>query len=214
MSRVIALTFNAFQENTYLVCDDSGSAVVIDPGCHSSEEQRQFREKVDLEEVRLESIINTHCHVDHVFGNKFVYENFCPRLLIPQGEEPLLQSYPQVANMYGLPADPSPEPTGYLEHLQKLNIGDTTLEIFSTPGHSPASVSLYCEKDGYILGGDVLFQGSIGRTDLPGGNHSLLLESIHKYFLSLPDNVIVYPGHGPFTTIGTEKTSNPFLTNA
>lgn len=211
MSNVTSLTFNAFQENTYIISDDSGQAVIIDPGCHSQSEKEELSSVIDKSQLKIHAILNTHCHADHVFGNNFVFHKYSENLLIPKGEEILLQAYPQMASMYGLPSEPSPTPTGYLEHGQDFSFGQVTLRILLTPGHSPASVSFYNEQDHYIIGGDVLFQHSIGRTDLPGGDYETLINSIQTHFLSLPDRVVVYSGHGPKTTIGEERKSNPFL---
>lgn len=168
---------------------------------------------IDENHLIVEKVVNTHCHVDHVFGNSYATSTFGVGLFIHRGELPVLSTYLQVAAMYGLAAEPSPDPDGFLEEGDDLCFGNTCLKIFLTPGHSPASISLYNEKDGYIIGGDVLFQGSIGRTDLPGGDFDTLMNSIKASFLCLPNDVVVYCGHGPSTTIGVEKRSNPFLQN-
>ena len=210
MSYVTSLTFNAFQENTYIIYDQS-SAIVVDPGCHSFEEEQALSDKIAALGVHVEACINTHCHLDHIFGNKFVVESYGVELYIHEGELTLLRQGPVIAEMYGMSLEPSPEPSRFLNHGDTLRFSNIVFEVFLTPGHSPASISFYNKDEGYIIAGDVLFQNSIGRTDLPGGNHTLLLKSIRDYYLSLPDDVIVYPGHGPATTIGTERASNPFL---
>ena len=163
-------------------------------------------------EMCIRDSINTHCHLDHVFGNKYVADTYQLGLEIHEGELSVLQSSPKVANMYGIPyANISPAPTSYLKPGEDITFGDTTLSIHFTPGHSPASVSFYNQEEGYIIGGDVLFQNSIGRTDLPGGNFDTLINSIKETFLSLPDDTRVYSGHGPMTTVGHERVHNPFL---
>lgn len=212
MANVVKLTFNDFQENTYVVYDDSAECIIFDPGCYRPHEEQELTGKISelgLQPVRL---INTHCHLDHVFGNRFVAEHYGLDLEIPKGELPLLQAAPQLCLMYGLPPmQPSPEPSVLLEAGQEVTFGNTRLEVLFTPGHSPASMCFYCREDDFVIAGDVLFYGSIGRTDLPGGDHETLIRSIREELLPLPDDTIVYPGHGPETRIGFERLNNPFL---
>jgi hydroxyacylglutathione hydrolase len=213
MSSVTSFTFNAFQENTYVVTDVlTKKTIIVDPGCHTDTEKEELMAHLVSGNLEVVGILNTHCHVDHVFGNAFLKRSFPDvPLYIPRGESVVLQSYPAFAALYGLVAEPSPEPDRYLEDDELFTFGETSLKVCLTPGHSPASVSLYCEKDQYIIAGDVLFYLSIGRTDLPGGDYETLMQSIRKHFLSLPDNVTVYSGHGQSTTIGFERRHNPFL---
>ena len=213
MSIVTSFTFNAFQENTFVVHDpDSGDAVIVDPGCHNKSEEEELRGFIERENLNVQKVLNTHCHVDHVFGNRFACETFGVGLHIHRGEQPVLDTYVQVAAMYGLPARPSPKPSGYLEEGDVITFGQVRWKILYTPGHSPASVAFYCQEEDYVIAGDVLFKGSIGRTDLPGGDFNTLIRSITTNLLSLPEHTLVYPGHGPTTTIGEEKSANPFLT--
>ncbi len=213
MTEVTYLVNNPFQENTIIVYDDTKECVIIDPGCffgHEKEALTGFIAQNGLKPVRL---LNTHCHIDHVFGNKFVAETYNLGLEIHQGEQIVLDSTEQVAKMYGIPyQEPSPQPSRYIEAGEIIRFGNTSLETRFTPGHSPASISFYCEAGGFIIGGDVLFQGSIGRTDLPGGDMQTLLQSIRTQFLSLPDETRVFSGHGGPTTVGAERKTNPFLT--
>lgn len=211
MSIVTSFSFNAFQENTYVVHDASKEAIVIDPGCHSLAEQELLCSFIENRNLNVKMVVNTHCHLDHVFGNKFACETFNVGLYIHRGELDLLNGLLQVARLYGLEAEASPAPTGFIGPDQPLAFGETSLQIFFTPGHSPASLSFYSAHDKYIIGGDVLFKSSIGRTDLPGGDYDTLIQSINDSFMSLSNDTIVYPGHGPSTTIGEERTSNPFL---
>ncbi|MCB0686727.1 MAG: MBL fold metallo-hydrolase [Saprospiraceae bacterium] len=213
MSIVNRFTFNAFQENTYIIQDEgSKKAIIIDPGCHTVTEREEIMDHIEQKSLSIVAILNTHCHVDHVFGNAFLKRSFPDApLCIHRGELPVLRTYPNFAAMYGLVGEPSPEPDQFLEGNEVFAFGDTTLQIFLTPGHSPASISFYNKEDQYIIGGDVLFYQSIGRTDLPGGNYDTLIKSINDHFLTLPDDTIVYSGHGPSTTIGAEKNQNPFL---
>lgn len=212
MVDVVGLTFNPFQENTYIVFDQTKECIIFDPGCFDAAERKQLQDKLkelDLTPVRL---INTHCHIDHVFGNRFVATEYGLPLEIHRGEVPVLEAIPQVAAMYGIPyAEPSPSPERFIEAGDIIEFGETRLRSIFTPGHSPASLSFYCEEDQFLIAGDVLFYGSIGRTDLPGGDHDTLIASIKNKLLPLGDDVKVYPGHMQPTTIGFEKANNPFL---
>lgn len=212
MTQIQAFEFNPFGENTYVVWDETGECVLFDPGCYTQSERdtlRQFIEENNLRPVRL---INTHCHLDHVFGNAFVVKTWGIGLEIHEAELPVLSSFEKVCQMYGVPfEDSQPMPVNFLEAGETLNFGNTKLKVLYTPGHSPASLSFYCEEAGFVVAGDVLFLESIGRTDLPGGNFETLLQSIRSQLFTLPDETLVYPGHGPATTVRHEKEYNPFL---
>jgi len=209
---VISFTFNAFQENSYILYDDTNACVIIDPGCNSPEEEQILVKTIEDHGLTPVRLINTHCHIDHVFGNKFVADKYGLELESHKGEIPVLEVVPQLAKMYGLSVTPSPPITKFLDEGDQLTFGNTNLDVLFTPGHSPASISFYSAKDKILIAGDVLFQGSIGRTDLPGGNFDLLINNIKTKFLTLPEDVVVYSGHGPSTNIGFEKAHNPFLT--
>ena len=212
MSHVVVFTFNDFSENTYLIQDDNKECIIIDPGNNAASEDKTLSDYIQSNALTPVRLLNTHCHLDHVFGNKYVADTYKLDLEIHEGEVPVLESTPQVCNMYGIPyPNPSPAPSKFLKPGDIISFGDTSLSIHFTPGHSPASVSFYNEKEGYIIGGDVLFKGSIGRTDLPGGNFDTLIQSIKDTFLILPDETRVYSGHGPMTTVGDERAKNPFL---
>ena len=212
MTHVQTFEFNPFAENTYLVWDDSGECAIFDPGCYTLEERdtlRQFIQEKNLRPVRL---INTHCHLDHVFGNPFVVKTWGIGLEIHEGEWPVLERFEQVCQMYGVPFEgQQPIPTNFIEAGETLSFGNTKLKVLFTPGHSPASISFYCEEEDFVLAGDVLFLESIGRTDLPGGNFDTLIQSIRTQIFTLPDETLVYPGHGPATTVRHEQEYNPFL---
>jgi glyoxylase-like metal-dependent hydrolase (beta-lactamase superfamily II) len=215
MSIVTSFTFNPFEENTFIVTDHATKkTIIIDPGCYSVAEREELLHHIASNQLIIVGILNTHCHVDHVFGNAFLKKQFPEApLYIHRDELLVLQTYPSFAAMYGLTAEPSPPPDKYLEDQDLFTFGETSFKVFLTPGHSPASISLYCENDQYIIGGDVLFYQSIGRTDLPGGDYETLIQSIQRYFLTLPDTVKIYCGHGQSTTIGFERRHNPFLNN-
>ncbi len=213
MLKVESLVFNAFQENTYLVYDNSGEALIIDPGCHNASEQKWLTQKIKTLGLKPVRLINTHCHIDHVLGNRFVADKYGLPLEIPLKEIPVLNTVAQIAQMYGIAYnEPSPEPSSYLEEGIPIVFGNSSLEVYDTPGHSPGSVSIFHRPSKTLIAGDVLFKESIGRTDLPGGDFDTLIRSIKEKLLTLPDETIVYPGHGPSTTIGYEKIHNPFLT--
>lgn len=198
-------------ENTYILWDETRSCVIIDPGCNSPAERNdllQFIKGNDLEPVLL---LNTHCHIDHVLGNKWVKETFKVDFLMHKKEEVVLQTLESVGKMYGVFVEASPAPDRYVEAGEKVIFGNSSLSVFFTPGHSPGSISFYSETDKLVISGDVLFQSGIGRTDLPGGSYQQLMQSIFDNLMTLPEDTIVYSGHGPATTIGEEKRNNPFV---
>jgi glyoxylase-like metal-dependent hydrolase (beta-lactamase superfamily II) len=212
MSSVVSFTFNAFQENTYLIYDDTKECVIIDPGCYDQAERDELSLYIERNNLMPVRLLNTHCHIDHVFGNKFVSEKYSLPLEIHEGELPVLEAVPKVSMFYGLPyPEPSPMPEKFIAEGEIIEFGKTKLETLFTPGHSPASISFFCKEDRYVIAGDVLFYQSIGRTDLPGGDFKTLLGSIVDKYFPLGDDVRVYPGHGPATTVGFEKENNPFL---
>ena len=211
MVKVVSFTFNPFQENTYILYDETKECIIFDPGCSNPGEKQEltdFIERNDLKPVRL---INTHCHLDHILGNGFIAKKYGLSLEIHKGELPILTHAPRSAAMYGVTIEPSPEPTKFIEEGDIITFGNAQLIAILTPGHSPASLSFYCAQDNFVIAGDVLFHMSIGRTDLPGGDFNTLIDSIKTKLLILPDETKVYPGHMQATTIGFEKAHNPFL---
>ena len=211
MISVQYFVFNDFMENTYVLWDETKECIVIDPGCHVEQEQGDLRKFIEGNKLKPVQLLNTHCHIDHILGNKWVKDTYGISLSIHQKDLVVLHSAETISKMYGIYIEPSPEPDQFLEEGDKVSFGNSSLDIFFTPGHSPGSISFYSEKDRFVIGGDVLFQSSIGRTDLPGGDYQTLMESIFNKLLVLPDEVIVYSGHGPSTTIGEERTNNPFV---
>lgn len=204
-------TFNPFQENTYLLINGKKDCIIIDPGCYFEEERKQLLDYIEKEGLKVTRLLNTHCHLDHIFGNRLVAKTYGVGLEIHPQDKIVLDRSPEIGKMYNVPFEPSPEPVRFLEDGEKILFGEDELEVLLTPGHSPGSVCFYAASQQFIIGGDVLFYQSIGRTDLPGGNHQTLLKSIREKLFVLPDDVRVYPGHGPSTTIGFEKANNPFL---
>ena len=209
--KIKKFTFNAFQENTYVLYDETKSCVIIDPGCNNTLEEESLSLFISDNNLKPTMLINTHCHIDHILGNAFVYKKYGLELSSHAGEKVVLQAGKITAQMYGIQYEESPEITIFYTDGDILSFGDSQLKVLYTPGHSPASISFYSEDAKMLIGGDVLFFGSIGRTDLPGGDHETLLESIRSKFFILPSDTVVYSGHGPETTIGREKSSNPFF---
>lgn len=208
---VHSITFNPFEENTYIISNDANECIIIDPGCSNREEQSDLSELIRQNHWKPARLFNTHCHIDHILGNAFIVSTYGTGLEIHRGELPVLKAGTAVASMYGIPYEVSPDPVGFIEPESEIKFGEGLLKVLFTPGHSPASICFYNEADGWIIGGDVLFYESIGRTDLPGGDHNTLLHSIRTRLFTLPGETIVYPGHGPQTTVGYEKMFNPFL---
>jgi hydroxyacylglutathione hydrolase len=204
-------TFNPYQENTYVLYDETGECVIIDPGMYDGAEQNVLASWIKDTKLKPVLLLNTHCHLDHVFGNKFVFDNWGLKPQFHKGELYILQAVPGYAPQMGMNYELSPEPEVFLEETGTVAFGNSELELIFAPGHSPAHLCFYAKADGFIVGGDVLFYSSIGRTDLPGGNHQQLLDNIREKLFILPENIEVYPGHGQSTTIGYEKLNNPFL---
>lgn len=211
MFTVKAFTFSPVQENTYVLFNETGVAIVIDPGCYFEEERDLLRNFITQNKLEPKLLLNTHCHLDHVFGNKWIHENWDLLLHIHPNEKQVLDFAPASGLMWNLPFDNYNAELVYLQEGQKVQLGTDELEMIFAPGHSPGHLCFYCRKQGFLIGGDVLFRESIGRTDLPGGNHATLISNIKTKLFTLPDETVVYSGHGPATTIGYEKKHNPFL---
>lgn len=210
MLTIRTFTFNGFEENTYVAYDETREAAVIDPGCYSKEEQEELVAFIEAEQLIVKVILNTHGHIDHVLGNYFVKRKFNVPLYIHPADLPVLKSVKSYATNYGFGGYQEALPDDFLEEGVPLRFGNTSLDVLFLPGHSPGHVGFYVAVQKILIAGDVLFYRSIGRTDLPGGNTETLLNSIHQKLFHLPDDVVVYPGHGPTTTIGEEKVQNPF----
>ncbi len=211
MLKIRQFTFNPVQENTYVIFNEEGACAIIDPGCYFDYEYKELTEFIQKSNLSPKCLLNTHCHLDHVFGNRQMAETYQLVLQAHKLEETLLQVAPEYGVKWGLPFENYEGPLQYLEENDEVKLGEDTLKVLFTPGHSPGSISFYHEPGKFVIGGDVLFRQSIGRTDLPLGDHQTLLRSIEEKLFVLPDDVTVYPGHGPATTIGYEKLHNPFL---
>ncbi len=207
---VQTFTFNPFQENTYVIYDETREAAIIDPGCYDPAEQKVLDQFVIQNNLIVKYLLNTHCHIDHVLGNAHVLMKYNVPFLIHKNEEALLRAVKTYSSNYGFQQYHEALPSGYLAEGDKINFGKTELEVIFLPGHSPGHVGFYHRNDKVILSGDVLFEGSIGRTDLPGGDFNTLIDSIHKKLFTLPNDVIVYPGHGNSTILAEEKSTNHF----
>jgi glyoxylase-like metal-dependent hydrolase (beta-lactamase superfamily II) len=211
MLQIQTFTSNPIQENTYLLFNEQKECIIIDPGCYFDEEKERLESFIVNNNLQPKLLLNTHCHLDHTFGNKFISDTFKLTLHIHPLEKKVLDFGPTSGLMYNLPFDNYSGELIYINEKEKITIGDDELDILFTPGHSPGSVCFYCAKQNFVIAGDVLFKGSVGRTDLPGGDYDTLMNSIRTKLLVLPDDTKVYSGHGPYTSIGEEKAANPFL---
>ncbi len=211
MLRIETFTFNAFQENTLLIINDKGLCWIVDPGMNDTEETNSFFEYIRREGLKPQAIINTHSHLDHIFGVEACKNEYNIPFHLHELDLPVLRNAQASAMMFGFQFGVVPTVNSYIREGEPLVLGDDELEVRFTPGHSPGSVSFYYPAGKWVIGGDVLFNGSIGRTDLPGGSFEVLNNSIRRELFSLPEETTVFPGHGPTTTIGQEKQYNPFL---
>ena len=211
MIQITVFTFNPFGENTYVVYDETGEAIIVDPGNYDSREDTILTSFIEEKGLKPVLIANTHAHVDHVLGVSYVKRKYGVPFALHKGDEPVLRSVKVYAPNYGFAAYQEPEVDVWFAEGEEVRFGNSTLEILFLPGHAPGHVGFYDKVGQRLIAGDVLFRESIGRTDLPGGNHATLLSSIRTKLFGLPDEVVVYPGHGPSTTIGHEKKFNPFF---
>ena len=210
MLKIRKFEFNPFQENTYVLYDETKECVVVDPGCYEKDEEEELDAFIKSEGLKVKVLLNTHCHVDHVLGNWYVKNRYGVKLLIHPSDEVVLRAVKVYAPNYGMHNYHDTEPDGFLKENELIRFGNQELKILFVPGHAPGHVAFYDEKTRQLVSGDVLFYNSIGRTDLPGGNYETLISSIHRMIFTLPDDVVVYPGHGPETSVGFEKRTNPF----
>ncbi len=214
MIYVQKFTFNPFMENTYVLYDSSKECVIIDPGCFTNEEEQILSNFISENKLNPVMLWHTHSHLDHMFGSSYVINTYNIELWIHNEDFQTLMAFNRACDMYGIPVKNNPPKDCKFFGLQNgISFGNSTIEIRFVPGHAPGHVVFISNESNFVVNGDCLFDGSIGRTDLPGGNHQQLLESIRRELFSLDENMVVYCGHGSETTIGKEKHSNPFLVN-
>lgn len=213
MFRIKKFVFSPFQENTYVIYSEQNNAWIIDPGCYYSEEKQELKKFIDSNNLKVQRLLNTHCHLDHVFGNQFVAKTFGLKPEYHKLDEPTMAMAEVSAKMYGVDGfEVSPKADKHLIADTEIELDGNRFEIVFVPGHAPGHIAFINHEQKIVVGGDVLFQRSIGRTDLPGGDFETLLQSIRTHFFILADDFTVYSGHGEETTIGYEKKNNPFLT--
>lgn len=213
MLRYNTFVFNPFSENTYVVWDDvSKEAMVVDPGCYSKDEEKEFDEFIETNSLKLKYIVNTHCHLDHIFGNAYIREKYSSEFYAPEKDLSLIDQFVDQAKAFGLEVTPSPKPDKFFDEENSLFLAGHECKPLFTPGHTPGEFCLYFPSNNICFTGDVLFCQSVGRTDLWGGDYVTLISSIKDKLLILPDKVKVMPGHGEESNIGYEREFNSFLT--
>lgn len=211
MLTVTSFVFSPIAENTYVLYNEAGDCIIIDPGCYFSNERWELEQYISKNRLLPKYLLNTHCHLDHIFGNKFVHDTYMLEPYVHSNEQVVLENAGLAGLKWNLPFD---NYTGGLQFLREgdvIRLGKDELKVLYSPGHSPGHVCFYCSTQHFVIGGDVLFRMGIGRTDLPGGNFETLINSIRTKLWELPDETIVYTGHGVPTSIGFEKANNPFL---
>ncbi len=203
---------NQLGVNAFVLHDATGDCVIVDPGCNTGEEFDALLTYIHEHGLKTVAIVNTHGHFDHIFGNaRFQSEFGCP-VYMHKDDLMLVEHADKYAGIFGFAMDKPPLPAKFLSDGDTFSFGESSLQVLHVPGHSPGSICLYSKPDGFVICGDALFYGSIGRTDLPGGDHAVLIDAIKKKLMTLPRSTVVWPGHGPKTTIGREYDTNPFLT--
>jgi hydroxyacylglutathione hydrolase len=211
MLNIHFFTFNPFQENTYVIANEKGECWIIDPGMYDAKETDKFIAYLEKHTLMPQAIINTHTHIDHIFGVQALIDKYAIPFGVHEKDLPVLNSAAGSAALFGLDFGETPQPSFFIKENELLTLGDDTVEVRFTPGHSPGSIVFYYPNGNWVIAGDVLFNRSIGRTDLPGGDMKTLITSIETQLFTLPKQTIVYPGHGPSTVIADEMKDNPFL---
>jgi hydroxyacylglutathione hydrolase len=206
-----AFTCNPFQENTYFVWDDDGNGVVIDPGCYTYEERKTMHDFIESKGIKLQYILNTHAHIDHVLGVAYFQQTYKIPFCLHPLDKPLLEDASNRAEVYGFPHFQTAIVDRWFVNDEQIQVGEMNFNVLFVPGHAPGHVAFYEASMGWVFDGDVLFRRSIGRTDFPLCNHEDLMASIKTQLYTLPDETLVFPGHGSSTRISEEKTSNPFV---
>lgn len=208
---VKGFVFSPLQENTYVLYNEAGECCIIDPGCYFSNERNELKDFILESQLQPKYLLNTHCHLDHIFGNKFVHATYGLEPYIHPDEKQVMDFAPAAGKLWNLPIDHYTGDVHYITEKDVVRLGTDELKIILAPGHSPGHICFYCEQQQFLIGGDVLFRGSIGRFDLPGGNFDTLMKSIREQLFTLPVDTVVHPGHGPETSIGYEMKTNPYL---
>lgn len=208
---IAIFVFNAFAENTFVIYDESGECIIVDPGCNDEKEEKTLSDFISAKKLLPKKLVNTHFHIDHVLGNYFVSSKYGLRPEFHKEGMYFFNIQERIADSYGISYRQGPEPQNFLAEGDVIRFGESKLQVLHVPGHSRGSICLYHAESNQLIAGDVLFRESIGRTDLPGGDYDTLISGIRGKLLILPDETVVYPGHGPSTTIGYEREWNPFL---
>ena len=203
--------FSAFQENTYVLYNEFKEAIIIDPGCYTRIEEKILSDFIRKENLKPSLLLNTHCHLDHVFGNNYVSETYGLTAHIHPNEQIVLDRLPEAAAKWGVPTEAYKGPIQYIQEGEIISLGKDSFKVLLTPGHSPGSVCFYHAEQDFMIGGDLIFKDGVGRTDLPGANPLDLIKSIRTQIFPLPDSLTIYSGHGPATTWGREKEHNPYI---
>ena len=211
MINVHYFAFGPFQENTYVLWDETNESIILDPGNSTTTENKKLSDFISQKNLKVKRLILTHAHIDHINGNKYIFDTYGLLPEVHQNDVYFIENHLVSATMYGLQAEQSPMPKAFIKEGDVISFGNSTLQTLHTPGHSPGSISYYNLENKFIIGGDVLFYGSIGRSDLPMGNHDTLIKSIKEKLMPLGDEMKVYSGHGIPTSIGFERMNNPFL---
>jgi glyoxylase-like metal-dependent hydrolase (beta-lactamase superfamily II) len=211
MIRIEKFVFNTFMVNTWLLYNETGEGIIVDAACYGSEEENMLRDFIAENNLKLVRNLNTHCHIDHVLGNAFIAQSYGIYPEYHKNSTPFFQTLKEFGSSFGFDIDHIPPPRRFLEDDEMIHWGNSSLKVMFTPGHAEGSVCFYNEDQGFVITGDVLFKDTIGRTDLPSGNFEQLMKSIKTRLFTLPGDTVVYPGHGPETTIGYERENNPFV---
>jgi glyoxylase-like metal-dependent hydrolase (beta-lactamase superfamily II) len=209
--KIFKLVFSPIEVNTYILAEDSGDCAIIDCGCYDKQECEILENFINDNHLNPVLLLNTHSHLDHVFGNRFILDKYGLRTFSSELDEINRKNAKQHAMIFGLTMDEPPEPEGFIKDNQSVTFGTTKLLALHVPGHTSGSLAFYSEINGCVFTGDALFSGSIGRTDLPGGNYETLIKSIKNKLFVLPPSTVVYPGHGNETTIEKEMNTNPYF---
>lgn len=209
--KIHKFTFNPIEENTYLLFDKSGSCIIVDAGCYTRGEQEELASFINNNALKPEKIINTHGHFDHLLGNSFCREKYHIPFYIHKDDVDMVAGAEKMANFFGISLNPVCPPDSLLKEGDKITLGESFLEVIHLPGHSPGGIAFYNKEQNFLLSGDSLFRGSIGRTDFPGGNENSLIKAIKEKIMVLPEETIIYTGHGPETTVKIEKQTNQFF---